>query len=213
MLIFYLAGLLFGGILLGVSLLSGGGDMDGTDALDSAHTDFDSLDADTDLDFDSETSIEHIDLSDSDLSHEIENPADAVKFISFRNIIYFTTFYGLTGTLFTLMGFQFILTFASAIGIGSLSWFTGHKLMRYLKNSESGEALNSKSFIGKEAKVVVATRKDKIGKVLVKSNNEINELMVKVSDSAEKESFDRGETVFIIDYRNNIYFIIGQQQF
>ncbi len=213
MLIFYLACLLFGGILLGVSLLSGGGDLDGTDALDSAHTDLDSLDANSDFDFDSDSSIEHIDMSDADMTHEIESATDAVKFLSFRNIIYFTTFYGLTGTTLTLIGTQFMLTFISALGIGSLSWFAGHKLMKYLKSSETGQALDSSTFIGREANVIVRTGKNKLGKVLVKSNNEINELFVKVSDSAEKDSFEKGEQVLIIDYSNSIYYVIGQQQY
>lgn len=213
MLIFYLACLLFGGILLGVSLLSGGGDIDGTDALDSGHTDLDSLDADSDIDFDSDAQIEHVDMSDADLSNEIEHPTDAVKFLSFRNIIYFTTFYGLTGTVMTLLGTASLLTFTAAFGIGSLSWFAGHRLMKYLKSSESGQALNSSSFVGRQGKVIVATRKDKIGKVLVISNNEINELLVKVSDSAEKDSFAKGEQVLIIDYSKGIYYVIGQQQY
>ncbi len=212
MLIFYLACLLFGGILLGVSLLSGGGDIDGTDALDSGHADLHSLDTHSDFDLTADASVDHIDMSHSEISKDIIHPTDAVKFLSFRNVIYFSTFYGLTGTILTLMAMPFIVTLASALGIGTLSWAAGHKLMSYLKDSESGEALNSSNFIGRSGKVTIPAKKDKIGKIIVKSNNEIHELMVKVSDTSESDSYDRGEEVFIIDYSNGIYFIVSQQQ-
>ncbi len=209
MLIFYLACLLFGGILLGVSLLSGGGDIDGTDALDGGHADLHSLDTDSDFEFDSDTSLDHIEMSDADLSHDMDHPTDIVKFLSLRNVIYFTAFYGLTGTTLTLMSMPWLLTFISALGIGTLSWSFGHQLMKYLKNSESGQALTSNSFIGRTAKVVLPLRKDKVGKVLVRSNNEINELRAKVSDSADKDAFQIGEEVLIIDFSKNIYYVVS----
>lgn len=182
---FYLACLIFGGILLGFSLIFGG-DNDG----------------DADIDGD--------EIPESDISlHNGEVAADAVRFFSFRNIIYFLTFFGLTGLTLNLLDFNFLITLLSAIGMGSFSWLFGFRLMKYLKSSASGETFDISELKGIKGKIALEVNKGKKGKVIVEFRGSNYELTAIISENSDIEKFKFGKNVLVIDVQDGIAIIDG----
>lgn len=227
MLIFYLACLIFGGGLLAFSLLMGGDHSDSADAHHSldfhgdvehpqieVHKDISHL-----IDTDNDISDGHHSLEvqhDGDLTHshpetvhvDKQKAGDAVKLISFRNIIYFIAFFGLTGTVLDYMAINAALTFLSSSGMGIISAIFGYKFMKYLKDTESGEATNIADFKGKPAKVVLQLSKDQLGKVKLEVAAQTTEIPAKASEIAKKDFFNVGDNVLIIEIKNNTAYIV-----
>ncbi|MAT38323.1 MAG: hypothetical protein CL946_01825, partial [Ectothiorhodospiraceae bacterium] len=142
MLTLYLVCLGFGGILLALQMLTGGSDMDHDAGADidhdlDMHTDVDhSLDigdgeVDLSTDVDADTSV---DLQ-SDVGHDIhpmhtgtapehvqpQDVGDSIKFFSLRTVIFFTAFFGLTGSVLSWMSIAFLPTLLSAVGMGGFA--------------------------------------------------------------------------------------------
>lgn len=239
MLTLYLACLISGGILLIISMFSGGdadGDMDhGLDA----HSDFDhSLDAHAGFDhsLDAHADISHgldahgeIASSDAgggldhgvdshipatvvghgDVSHSGDGGAlaAAFQFFSFRNIVYLTTFFGLTGSLLTWLGTAAGVTLIAAAGMGAFAMTVGHKFMSYLKASESGQGFHERDFVGHVGTIALATTKEQKGKVRLSTGGQVIELLAQVHPDSEREAFRYGEHVLILDIEKNIALI------
>ena len=246
MLTLYLACLIFGGILLTISLFSGGdADSDMDHSLD-AHADVDmdhSLDmhADVDMDhtldmhadmdggmdFDSDVDM-HADVGGGDVPAEIDVDAGhgdvvpvedvagdahggalhaAFEFFSFRNIVYMTTFFGMTGSVLTWLAMPFGLTLGSSVGMGFFAGMVGHRFMKYLRGSESGEALQLTDLIGHTGKVTLPPAKDRKGKILVSTARENIELIAVQHPDSEVEQLRPGDEVFILHVEKNIVFV------
>lgn len=185
---FYLACLIFGGILLGFSLFFGG-----------------EHDGDADFHGDAHIDIDDHELPDAEVeSHIGDIHTDAVQFFSFRNIIYFLTFFGLTGLILNFMNFNFIISLLSAIGMGSFAWFFGYKLMKYLKLSASGETFDISALKGIKGKIIMETNKGRKGKVMVEYRGSNYELTAEISENSDDLQFKFGEEVLVIDMQNNI---------
>lgn len=238
MLTLYLACLISGGILLMISMFSGGdadGDMDhGLDA----HSDFDhSLDAHAGFDHSLEA---HADISqgldangdivssgaEGGLDHGVDSHvpvhvgnndvtqsgdggalAAAFQFFSFRNIVYLTTFFGLTGSLLTWLGTAAGVTLIGAAGMGAFAMIVGHKFMSYLKASESGQGFHERDFVGHVGTIALATSKEQKGKVRLSTGGQVIELLAQVHPDSERQAFRYGEHVLILDIEKNIALI------
>ena len=222
---FYIACLIFGGILLTLSLIMGGGDS----SVDTDHSLDTHLETDHDISLGSDLShsldTHSNGISDSlagghsgdiqfnhsgaDLLHHSGGSTpEAVKFISFRYMIYFLAFFGLTGTTLSLLATSSIITFLSSLGLGSFAYYTGYKIMKYLKLTESGEAIDIYNLKGKSGKITLYTSKTQKGKILVQAQNQNIELIAKVSDTSSKEEFKYGENALIIEINNNTAYIV-----
>jgi membrane protein implicated in regulation of membrane protease activity len=213
----YLSALIFGGSFLLMSLLLGDNDADTSDhpALDTDHGYLDH-DLDIDHDLDPHTDDIHsptkIDLA-SNITEDIQqlshtDTSEAVSFISFRNITFFSAFFGLTGLVLDILSIPFLIAFLSSVGMGAFSWFFGYKLMKYLKSSESGGGFDLSDLKGKTALVTLPVSKDNRGKILVRNETSSFELIAKVSEVASQDIFHSGEVVLIIEIANNTAFIV-----
>lgn len=186
----YVASLIFGGILVLFSLFFGG-----------EHN----SDADSHIDFDSDASdISH---EISEIHHDIDSESsvtDAVQFFSFRNLTYFITFFGLTGTIFSLLKYENILTLLLSIGIGTFAWVFSYRLIKYLKQSSSGETFNISDLKGKKGKVSLETGKNKKGKVIIDYLHSNYEIPAIISENANVEKLKFGEEILVIEINNGI---------
>jgi hypothetical protein len=207
----YLSALIFGGSFLLMSLLLGDHDGDASDhsALDAGHADIDhDLDAHID-DFDTSTDIE---ISDADTSHPIQHfhsdATDAVSFISFRNITFFSAFFGLTGLILDFLTIPFFISLFSSIGMGAFAWGFGHKLMKYLKSSQTGEGIDLAELKGRNAIVSLPVSKESKGKIFIRTETSNFEMIAKVSEVAKKDQFNPRDEVLIIEISNNIAYIV-----
>lgn len=209
MLELYISTLIIGGGMLAFSAFSGGDFSSDADV--DTNVDIDSnLDIDTDFDADTDAphdAFEHIPHSIESVNHSIapanQSGVDAIKLLSLRSFTYFSAFFGLTGTVMTWIGSAFITTLLSAIFSGSVAVFFGYKLMAYLKSSESGQALSTRSFIGRKAKVIIPITPNKMGKILVEISGQNVELTAKVA-SPDDNSFAPRDTVLIVSFSGNV---------
>lgn len=235
MLTLYLACLVFGGVLLAITLFAGGdADSDMDHSLD-AHGDFDaghSLDVHTDAssDFAAEQAIEinadtvghlpadatidgdHpaiVSVEDAHGGGEAPTVHSAFEYLSFRNFIYSTTFFGLTGSALTLLAMPSAVTLGSSVGMGLFAGWVGHRFMRYLRSSESGESLHVSSLLGHQATIVFPPTKERKGKVRVTIAGQRVEMIALLHADAdpEAEALRPGEHVFIVAIDRSVAFV------
>lgn len=199
----YLACLIFGGALLAISLMFGDHG-DGHEALDS-HGDTDHL-----LDY---SDTDHPVAVHDDIRVHTDNihndPSEAAKFFSFRNVIYFAAFFGLTGTVLDMMATAAYLTFFTSLGMGFFSAGIGYYLMKYLKSSETGKALDIFSLKGSKAIVSVPMTKQRKGKIIVKTQVQSHEMLALIAENSPIEEFNKSEEVLIIEIQNNIALVVS----
>ncbi|MCZ7555158.1 MAG: hypothetical protein M5R41_01980 [Bacteroidia bacterium] len=224
MLTLYLACLISGAILLIISLFSGG-DAEMDHGLE-AHTDFDhGLAAHGDMGHSIEA---HVDVAtDTDVGGAVVHAggahdsvveahggemesgsggalAAAFQFFSFRNIVYLTTFFGLTGSALTWLGTGTLLTFLSSIGMGGFAMMIGHKFMRYLKDTESGQSLHERDLVGHVGVITLPPTKERKGKIRVTIGGQTLELLAIIHADSTREEFRYAEQVLILEFEHNI---------
>jgi hypothetical protein len=139
MLSVYLFSLVFGGVLLGVSVFFGDGNAHG----------------------------EGVDLEAN--SHgDVHGTVDGFVSIlaSVRFWTFFTAFFGACGAIMTHFGFaNTVVTLAVSLMMGGGIGLTVAKIFRYLQTSQSNSLASSTRFVGQIAKVTVSVSKDKLGQV------------------------------------------------
>ena len=255
MLTLYLACLVFGGVLLAISLFTGGdGDSDMDHSLEAhgdiggdadigagdldAHADFaadHSIDLQGDADapgeFAAEQALElHADTAGhlpTDASLDGDHPAiislqdghagggdtptvhSAAEYLSFRNFVYTTTFFGLTGSALTWLSMPSAVTLGSSIGMGLFAGYVGHRFMRYLRSSESGEGLHVASLLGHPATVVLPPAKDHKGKIRVTVSGQRVLMLALLHPDADDEAPELrpGQKVFIVAIDRDVAFV------
>lgn len=220
----YIAFLVFGGIIASASII-GGGDDSGQDShgglgghetgghlgggsgistghelSSSGHLEVTHIDSHP-VDFDGDS---HPDA----IQHHLSEETDAVKFVSIRNFTYFSTLFGLSGTIFTLIGIVPVLTFLISAGLGTFAAYAGFRTVKYLKNSETGEAVDVFNLKGRVGKVILPASKQKKGKIRMEVSGNTIDLIIKVSDVSEKEEFSPGEDALVLDIKDNTVYII-----
>jgi hypothetical protein len=194
MLTIYLACLMFGGVLLAVSILAGAyGEMD--------H-------AVGDVDHAMDVDAHGFDLHAS--SHG-EGLTAAIKFLSFRNIVFFLAFFGLTGTVLTWIRIPSLITPFFAVGMGWFAAAFGQKIMTYLKKTESGAEINLQDLEGLRALVVINVAKNRRGKISVVANDRRLQLLAVVADEESKDEFKYGESVTIVKIENGIAHVASEE--
>ncbi len=202
MLTLYLVCLLFGGIFLVVTLLSG------TD-VDSGGMDFH---GDWSTDFHGDLSGDmHGDLS-ADASVDGEGVADAVKFLSFRTIVFFLAFFGLTGVCLSWLDTPALVNFATAVVMGAFSGVLVHRIMRYLKQTEAGSVPNLKTLEGMRAQVSIGISREQRGKIVVNTGEQFLQMLAKVAQEARKDQFAPGEIVTVVRVEDDLA-LVAEEDF
>ncbi|MCB0269131.1 MAG: hypothetical protein R3C41_01380 [Calditrichia bacterium] len=198
MLKLYLACLLFGGLFIIISLFFG------ADA--DAEADVD-VDVDTDIDVDTDVEMD-ADAAEVEVSGE--GTVEAIKFLSFRNFVFFVAFFGLTGSLLTWIGSNFLLTFGAAITLGFVAATVMHRVMKQLAATEVGETLNLDRLVGMPAKVTINVSRDHRGKVSLEAVGQRMQLLAQTAEESERDEFSVGESVYILHVKNGIAFVVEE---
>jgi hypothetical protein len=183
----YLAFLVFGGALLLFTILFGS-------------------DSDLDLDLETDVSLE----GDVEFAAHGEGLAAAVQFLSFRNLVFFSAFFGLTGALLTWTGTNSILTLISSLVLGFFAAVLCHQLMRYLKTSESGEVTNLSECVGMSVRVTLPVEIGSRGKVSISTPHRRIQMLAEVAEEATKKSFTEGESATVVRVIAGVAQIAGE---
>jgi membrane protein implicated in regulation of membrane protease activity len=183
MLTLYLVCLLLGGLLISLSIF-GGGDTD----------------ADLDVSGDADVDVE----GDLDADGEGEGLTAAARFLSLRNLVFFVAFFGLTGTLLTLLGADHLATLVTALGLGVLAAFAVQRLMDYLRTSQSGAVPGTSALAGAEARVVVGLAGVRPGKVDVAVGDRTYQFVARMHEGARVDHAEVGDTLVVVRVQDGI---------
>ncbi len=169
----YIGALVFGGVLLGSSVLLGGHD-----------------DADLDSDVDG-----HL---DGDLDKDLPS-ADALGVLwllrSLRFWTFFFAFFGLTGVLLDglgLIGNEWI-SLGLSLGMGTLIGGGAAALIRSLARDETAHAADETDYLGKSASVIVPIKKGGVGKVRVEVKGQLVDLLAEADEDIDA----KGEVLIV----------------
>ena len=232
MFLIYIACLVFGGVLLVMAMMAGGDGADhelGTHGDVShdlgGHADFShelagdtdmahdlstegGIDAHTELAAHGDASLHTADAGHAAMQHAHANAADAVRYLSFRNFVFFMAFFGLTGTVLTTLAIPSLITAISAAGMGVFASQVGYRLMRYLKGSETGQAVDLGDLRGHTGTVLVGCGRTQTGKITVHSGTQTLTLLAQVATEERRAHFKPGDTVIISRVERGIAHVI-----
>jgi hypothetical protein len=189
MLTLYLACLIFGGSLVAVSILGG----------------LDSHDVDVHADVDVHVDADHGDIPSAD-HHAVgeHGMAEAARFMSFRSLVFFTAFFGLTGSMLTWIETPFVLTLLASIGMGGIAAAGIQSTLAYLKRTESGRVLNLRDIEGLKATVIVGVARGKRGKIRVATTEQFLQLLATVADESKRAEFSAGDVVTVVRVEDDL---------
>jgi len=176
MLAVYLACLVTGGFVVVISLFGGG-------------------EADLDVDVGSDAS--EIEAEDGAESGG-EGAGGIARLLSLRNGVFFACFFGLSGSLLTLLGAGFVPTLGAAIVLGLVSAAAVHRVMGYLRRSQSGAVPEPSALAGARARVLVGPSRVRPGKVEVSAGDRTQQLVARVHAESGVDHFEPGDSVVIV---------------
>lgn len=171
----YIAALLFGGVLLAISLFAGGGD-----------------DADGDAD------AHHDHGGGGDAIGSFLSTFGSMRFWTF-----FLAFGGGTGVALTAAGLPGPVTLAAALGMGGVIGGFAAFAFRYLGRNQLSSTLSADDWIGKSCRVTVPVSADRPGKVRIELDGEVKELLARAAGSADGD-MAVGDDVLIVEMADGI---------
>jgi hypothetical protein len=186
MLALYLSCLIVGGLFLGLAVLGVG-----------------ESEADVAPDVDVAADVE-VDTDAGDVDAGGEGIVAAVRFLSVRNLVFFTAFFGLTGTLLTLVRLGSAPTLLTSLGAGTAAAAAVHRLMGYLRGSESGAPPGASAVAGVEARVVVGLDRSRPGKVEVAAGDRTERIVARLHERARVDHFVPGDRVVVVRLQDGV---------
>ena len=167
----YLASLVFGGVLIGASILLGGhddvdGDFDGDADLD--------VDADGDMDLDAD--------ADADKGGPIDVGDGANLFLFLKSLrfwTFFLAFFGLTGLILDGGGVveSEVVAFVLALGMGIVTGVGTTSAIRALAKDDASTAAHGGDYIGRTGRVIVPVRPGGVGRVRVEVKGQLVDVL------------------------------------
>ena len=210
----YVATFILGGILLGASLILGhhnDADMDVDADVDmdvdvDVDADMDAdvapdADMDVDGDVDGDGDVGHID-GDGEVAHGVDLADFWLPFVTVRFWVFFLCFFGMTGTMLTLLALAGRwTTLVAALGVGVVSGFAAAFIIQKLKKVEVGAAVDEAEYQGKEATVLLPMAHGDRGKVRLEVRGNTVDLMARCQEPGDVVA--RGSKVLIIEVNGN----------
>lgn len=197
----YLASAIFGGSFLIPMILGGlGSDME----VDS------DLELDTDVDFDTDFDADFDADVDSDFGSDAQSPvstgldagqAIVGSLLSFRSIVFFATFFGAAGIVFTALDYNVLLTLITALVLGGIAAVANSALFGLLKASETTSRVGERVFEGRPASVTVPIASDRRGRIRIDLAGQPHYL---VAESFDGEAFRPGHEVVVVEIQHGI---------
>jgi membrane protein implicated in regulation of membrane protease activity len=169
---------------------------------------FSAADFDLDVDVDSDVDVDlgaDVDI-DADVDGGIDFSGNALHLLgalfSFRSLVFFAAFFGLTGVLLTWLDSNTVLALILAIAIGFFAAFINVKLMDYLKRTSINSQLKDKKIAGNTGKIVVPIAAGRRGKVSIDINGQRLSLTAMPYNERHDQEFEVGATVVVVEVKN-----------
>jgi hypothetical protein len=208
MLTAYLLALSFGAVLLGATLLLGGGDHDA-----DAHVDHDfhiehdfHVDPDFDVDVDVDADIDHDAAAHGahDAAHVAGDAAQGILFnplLSIRFWTYFSATFGGLGTLLHFTGVSPGVHAPLSVIVGGITGYSVALLFRGLRQNSVSSETSAASMVGSEARVLLAIPGSGIGKVRIRAGGQDYDLLATSDGDA---LIARDSTVLVVSVRSGV---------
>jgi membrane protein implicated in regulation of membrane protease activity len=144
---------------------------------------------------------------DADLDMDLDGGGGALDsgldllgaLLSFRSLVFFMAFFGLTGIVMTWLGAGTALAVILAVAIGLFTAYINTKLLRYLKRTSVSSRLPDSRIAGNAATVVVPISDDSRGKISVDINGQRLYLIATPFTSGRGDTYAIGDTVVIVE--------------
>ncbi len=182
MLTLYLVALALGGTFVLATLILGG---DGESDLDHG---FDA-DFDLDMDMDMDADADAAGGADSDSENHsdvgvIDGVFNWLPVMSLRFWTFFLAFFGLTGTILTILELSSSESVIAAISgiIGYASGWAVVASIRHLSRTQTDSTVSENDYVGATGRVMLPVGKDKIGKIRIELKGRTVELLAKTDD-------------------------------
>jgi hypothetical protein len=202
MLALYLAALGFGGTMILVSLILGGGDKE-LGHHEADHNLDKSFDKSLDKTFDKDIAHD----ADHDANHDTDKNVDknlafsAWWLLSMRFWTFGLATFGLTGTLLSILSVPALLTAILAVAVGLGLGFGAARLFRALNQDEVSGATELSRYVGEEARVVVPVRREQPGKIAIQSMAGRVEMLATTRD---QEPLEVGTAVLVASIERGV---------
>ena len=134
----------------------------------------------------------------------------AAQWLSFRNLIFFIAFFGLTGTVLSLVSSSAVIAGMGAAGMGLMASTLSHRVFQYLRQTESGEGLQDSDLQGLRGQVAVTTSRASKGKISIVANDRTLQMLAITAEEASREEYHPGETVTIVKVEGGLAHIAGE---
>jgi membrane protein implicated in regulation of membrane protease activity len=207
----YVASALFGGFFL-IPMMLGGLEL-GDGGLDGAA---DGLDGDFDggLDLEAEPELgtggpDPVPGLDGTVDAAVDGAgadgafgAIAASVLSFRTIVFFTAFFGASGTVLTLLDAGPTLTLVSAVLIGLFAGGLVSVLFGLLRSSEANSHLSDRALVGRPATVVLPVVDGRPGRVRIDLEGQPQYLVARAVDDGTEQQYDVGTSVVVVEIEN-----------
>lgn len=178
---FYLATAIIGWAFVGLFVFGG---------IDS---DFD-IDVDGDLDVDLDGDIE---VSEGGIASGVV--AAGLSLLSFRSIVFFLAFFGLTGLILDVMDTGTATTLIAAAGVGLFAWVFNSFVFRALKVAESSSTLSSSDLRGALGEVVLPISAAQRGRIAIDVGDQRRYMTAEPYDATRQGSFGVGDQIVVMD--------------
>ncbi len=203
----YLASAIFGGSFLIPMILGGlASDTDfGADADFDTGTDFE-LDAGADVGHGADVADAHH-IPDS--IGQGFSAADAIvgSLLSFRSVVFFAAFFGVTGLLLGLLGYGFLLTLITSVALGAVAAVANSAVFGLLKASESTSQMTERSFLGRRGTVTVPITDGMRGRIRIDMGGQPQYLVA--AALSDDEQFEAGHPVTVVQLEDTVALVVS----
>lgn len=121
----------------------------------------------------------------------------AGDFLSFRSVVFFLAFFGVTGIVLDILGASGLLTLVSAVALGVFAMWVNTRLVRYLKQSQLNSRLRNADLSGRPAEVVLPVGDGRKGRVRFDAAG--NRMYLTATPFRTGERFAVGDKVVVVE--------------
>jgi membrane protein implicated in regulation of membrane protease activity len=200
---FYLASAIIGWAFVGLFLFGG---------IDSeVDADFDGdLDADFDADVDVDLDGE-IDAGGSGFAASIASAG--LSLLSFRSIVFFLAFFGLTGIVLDVIDAGALATLIAGIGVGAFAWVFNSFVFRALKVADVSSTLREADLRGAMGEVVLPISPGHRGRISIAVGEQRRYLTAAPHDASKQGSFAVGDPIVVVGLDNGTALVTAIEVF
>ena len=162
--------------------------------------------ADAELDFDAGDADFDVDGADLDTEFDADGFGSAVgdfalSLLSFRSIVFFLTFFGLSGLLFTFVNTNVVVGLLASVGLGLTASVANAALFGYLMQHKFDSSLTNSELTGRPATVVVPLGPGRKGKIRIDIAGQ-PQYMVAEPFNSSSEVCNVGDSVVVVEIEN-----------